>query len=252
MTQKNASTAVKVYGYCRVSTKHQSIRRQETEIKGLYPDAVIFSEQWTGTEMHRPEWMKLYKRLRPGDTVVFTELSRLARTAQQGFEVYEDLFIHGVNMVFLHDSNANSDVYRNAMNQQRIDTNITTGSDATDTLIKTVLDALQRFTFDIVREQIRHSFNAAESEVTHLHDRVKKGMADKGAGAKIAASRQGRTFETKKEREAKVTIRKHSRDFGGSLNDADCMKLIGISRGSFYKYKKALWNDVHSAPDIAE
>ena len=252
MTQKNASTAARTFGYCRVSTKHQSIRRQETEIKGLYPDAVIFSEQWTGTEMDRPEWMKLYKRLRPGDTVIFTELSRLARTAQQGFEVYEDLFTHGVNMVFLHDSNANSDVYRNAMNQQRIDANITTGSDATDTLIKTVLDALQRFTFDIVREQIRHSFNAAESEVTHLHDRVKKGMADKGAGAKIAASRQGRTFETKKEREAKVTIRKHSKDFGGSLNDADCMKLIGISRGSFYKYKKALWNDVHSAPDTAE
>ena len=196
--------------------------------------------------------MKLYKRLRPGDTVVFCELSRLARTAQQGFEVYEDLFTHGVNMVFLHDSNANSDVYRNAMNHQRIDANIATGSVATDTLIQTVLDALQRFTLDIVREQIQHSFSAAQSEVDHLHDRVKQGMASKGAGAKIAASRQGRTFETKKEREAKVTIRKHSKDFGGSLNDADCMKLIGISRGSFYKYKKALWNDVHSMTDTAE
>ena len=55
MTQKNTDTAAKVYGYCRVSTKHQSIRRQETEIKGLYPDAIIYSEAWTGTEMDRPE-----------------------------------------------------------------------------------------------------------------------------------------------------------------------------------------------------
>ena len=30
-----------IYGYCRVSTKHQRITRQVTNIKDLYPDAVI-------------------------------------------------------------------------------------------------------------------------------------------------------------------------------------------------------------------
>ena len=39
---------------------------------------------------------------------------------------------------------------------------------------------------------------------------------------------------------AKEAIRKHSIDFGGSLSDADCIKLTGISRNSFYKYKREL------------
>jgi ACT domain-containing protein len=40
--------------------------------------------------------------------------------------------------------------------------------------------------------------------------------------------------------EAKEIICKHSRSFGGSLDDSDVMKLCGISRNSYYKYKKEL------------
>lgn len=244
----------KVYGYCRVSTKHQSVKRQEAEIKAVYPDAKVYSEQWTGTEMERPEWMKLRKKLRPGDTVVFWELSRLARNAEQGFKTYEELYNMGVDMVFLKDGSANSAVYRKAMNQQRIEANISTGSRATDTLINKVLDALHTFTMDVVREQIQHSFDNAQSERDHLVERIKSGMSKKDEngntpGDKIASSRQGKTFTTKKELESREKIRKYSKDFDGHNTDAECMKLIGISRGSFYKYKKALWNETHSAPD---
>ena len=35
-------------------------------------------------------------------------------------------------------------------------------------------------------------------------------------------------------------IRKHSKDFGGNLEDSDVMKLAGISRNSYYKYKREL------------
>lgn len=257
MTQRNTSTEARVYGYCRVSTKHQSVKRQEAEIKAVYPDAMIYSEQWTGTEMDRPEWLKLRKKLRPGDTVVFWELSRLARNAEQGFQTYEELYSNNVNMVFLKDSSANSDVYRKAMNQRRIEANISTGSNATDTLINAVLDALHRFTMDIVREQIQHSFDSAQAERDHLVERVKSGMNkpdENGhtSGDKIAASRQGRTFTTKKELESRQAIKKYSKDFDGHNTDTECMRLIGISRGSFYKYKKALWNELHSAQNDEE
>ena len=33
-------------------------------------------------------------------------------------------------------------------------------------------------------------------------------------------------------------IKKHSKDFGGSLEDPDVIKLCGCSRNSYYKYKK--------------
>ena len=33
-------------------------------------------------------------------------------------------------------------------------------------------------------------------------------------------------------------IKKHSKEFGGSLEDPDVIKLCGCSRNSYYKYKK--------------
>ncbi len=40
--------------------------------------------------------------------------------------------------------------------------------------------------------------------------------------------------------EAKKIIEAHSKTFGGSLDDAACMKLAGINRNTYYKYKRDL------------
>ena len=49
---------------------------------------------------------------------------------------------------------------------------------------------------------------------------------------------------TKKSKSAKEIIRKHSKDFDGTLNDAEVMKLAGISRNSYYKYKREIKHSV--------
>ena len=64
----------KVYGYCRVSTMKQSIERQKRDIKEVYPDAIFVTDECTGKNLDRPGWTKLYKQLKPGDTVVFDEV----------------------------------------------------------------------------------------------------------------------------------------------------------------------------------
>lgn len=50
-----------VYGYCRISTRQQSIERQIRNIKAENNDTVIVTEVYTGTKQDRPEWNKLYK-----------------------------------------------------------------------------------------------------------------------------------------------------------------------------------------------
>jgi len=40
--------------------------------------------------------------------------------------------------------------------------------------------------------------------------------------------------------QCKAIIKKHSKDFGGTLDDADVMKLCGCSRNSYYKYKREI------------
>ena len=36
----------------------------------------------------------------------------------------------------------------------------------------------------------------------------------------------------------KTIIKKHAKDFGGTLDDPDVIKLCGCSRNSYYKYTK--------------
>lgn len=57
-----------IYGYCRISTAKQSIDRQIRNIKAEYPTAHIVQEAYTGTSVFRPEWLKLYRVLKAGDT----------------------------------------------------------------------------------------------------------------------------------------------------------------------------------------
>ena len=92
------------YGYCRISTPTQSLDRQERNIKSLYPNAIIFKEAFTGRSMDRPIWQKLYKALSAGDTVIFDEVSRMSRDADEGFALYLELFDKGINLIFLKES----------------------------------------------------------------------------------------------------------------------------------------------------
>ena len=73
-----------------------------------------------------------------------------------------------------------------------------------------------------------------------LHQRTREGIETARLNGKQIGLPAGTKLVTKKSVEAKRLIRKYSRDFEGSLSDKECIVLIGISRGSYYKYKQAL------------
>ena len=105
-----------IYGYCRISRRTMNIERQVRNIKAEYPEAVIIKEAYTGRSMARPAWQKLYNKVESGSTIVFDSVSRMSRTAEEGFKAYEDLFNRGVNLVFLKEPHINTAVYKNAIN----------------------------------------------------------------------------------------------------------------------------------------
>ncbi len=87
-------------------------------------------------------------------------------------------------------------------------------------------------------EQIKAAFEQSEKEVTDLHSRISQGMREaKKNGVKIGLP-QATSLITKKSIECKAIIQKHSKDFGGGLEDPDVIKLCGCSRNSYYKHKK--------------
>ena len=81
-------------------------------------------------------------------------------------------------------------------------------------------------------------FEQSEKEVTDLHSRISQGIREaKKNGVKIGLPK-GTSLTTKKSLSCKSIILKHSKDFGGSLEDPEVIKLCGCSRNSYYKYKK--------------
>ena len=80
----------------------------------------------------------------------------------------------------------------------------------------------------------------SEKEVEDLHQRTREGIETARLNGKIPGRRPEAKVVTKKSIEAKATILKHSIDFNGTLSDADVMRLAGIVRNTYYKYKREL------------
>ena len=223
-----------VYGYCRISTPQQNIERQVRNITAAYPAAHIVREVYTGTACRgRQELDKLLHTVQPGDTIVFDAVSRMSRSAEEGCALYETLYKRGVNLCFLKEPHINTDTYKQALQRQ-------IGSAATDRFVAGVMDALNRYTADLAAEQIRLAFAQAQKEVDDLHQRTREGIMTARLNGKQIGQVPGRKLHVKKAAAAKELILKHSRDFNGTLADTDCIKLIGIARNTYYKYKREL------------
>lgn len=222
----------RIYGYCRISTMKQRIQRQIDNIKKEYDDAIIITEDGvSGTTMDRPAWNKLLANVKPGDTIIFDEVSRMSRDAAEGFEVYQDLFNRGVNLVFLKEPHINTDVFR-----QTLDNKVSmTGTD-----VDCILEGVNKYLMILAKRQIEIAFQQAQHEVEYLHRRTSEGVRKAQAMGKQVGRATGSKVETKKAKEAKKIIRKHSKDFNGTLSDIDVMKLAGLARNTYYKYKKEL------------
>lgn len=229
-----------LYGAARISTGKQSIERQIRNILAKYPNAKIVKDTYTGTKVEgRKEFEKLLKIIKKSDIIVFDEVSRMSRNSEEGCNLYEELFNKGVDLIFLKELHINTEVYRKALENQ-INIRLNTGNKATDELINTIIDALNKYTIELAKEQIKIAFDKAESEVKRLHERTSEGLTTAKLAGKQVGQVKGSKLTTKKSLVAKEIILKHSKDFDGTLNDDECRKLAEISRNTYYTYKREL------------
>lgn len=222
----------KIYGYCRISTREQSIERQIRNIKGIYENAIIIDEVFTGTKVEgRTKWNNLLKKLKKGDTIIFDSVSRMSRNAEEGFELYEKLFNQGIELEFIKEPHINTSTYKKAL---------TGGIELTGTTVDLILEGVNKYLLALAKEQIKLAFEQAEKEVQDLRQRTKEGIETAKDNGKQIGLKKGTKLTTKKSIVAKEQIKKYSKDFQGTLKDTEVMKLIGVSRNSYYKYKKEL------------
>lgn len=219
------------YGYARISRPQQSIERQKRNIKAYDDNAYIVEEAYTGTKMDRPEWNKLNKKVQAGDTIVFDSVSRMSRSADEGIATYFELYEKGIQLIFLKEKYINTEIYAENL-KDKIELQ---GTDEDE-----IFKGLNNYFRKLAERQIRIAFEQSEKEVLDLHQRTKEGIETARLNGKQIGQKPGNILNVKKKAPAKEIIRKHCKDFGGSLTDPEVIELAKISRNTFYKYKKEI------------
>ena len=103
-----------------------------------------------------------------------------------------------------------------------------------------ILEGVNRYLLELAKEQIRLAFEQSEKEVQDLHQRTREGIETARLNGKQIGRQKNSTVVTKKSIESKAVIRKLSKDFNGNLSDGEIMRLTGLARNTYYKYKRAL------------
>lgn len=223
---------MKFYGYCRISTAKQNIERQVRNILAAYPEAIIVKEVYSGTKFQgRKELDKVLRTVRNGEGIVFDSVSRMSRNAEEGFALYEKLYLEGITLVFLKEPHINTDTYKQALS---------VGIPETGTKVDLILNGVNQYLMALAKEQIRLAFEQSEKEVADLHQRTREGIETARLQGKQIGQFPGRKIVTKKSIAAKQVIWLYNKSFGGQLTNEQTRKLAGISKASFYKYKAEL------------
>lgn len=102
------------------------------------------------------------------------------------------------------------------------------------------MEGVNRYLMELAKEQIRLAFEQSEKEVEDLHQRTREGIETARLNGKQIGRQKGASVVTQKSLIAKELILKRSQDFNGTLSDTEMIKLTGIARNTYYKYKREL------------
>jgi DNA invertase Pin-like site-specific DNA recombinase len=90
-------------GYARVSSQGQNLDSQLDALREAGCEK-IFTDRMTGSRLDRPGWEEMLGYLRPGDTLVVTELSRMTRSLLDLLETTKLLQQRRIELVSLRES----------------------------------------------------------------------------------------------------------------------------------------------------
>jgi len=208
------------YSYMRISTdtERQNFARQEKALKKYAEEQGIeylieFAEEKSAKNFTgRKQFNKLDKLLQSGDTVVFKDLSRFTREAENGYIKYMEWLARGVNIVFLDNPTISSDYIRQMMNT----------AESLDLVAKTSMEGTIKLLLIV-------ELDRAEQQRRYISKAIKDGIAasDKGSGRK-KGSLDKMTDELRRDLELYI----HDR----TITQKAVMEKHGISRNTLKKY----------------
>lgn len=208
------------YSYKRISTdtERQNFNRQIKSLEKYATDhnieyVVEFTEEKSAKNFsNRPQFLKLDKILQSGDTVVFKDLSRFTREAENGYKKYMDWLNRGINMVFLDNPTVSTDYIRQMMQ---------TASEQ-DIVTKTAMES-------IIKLLIIVELDRGEKQRLYISKSIKDGIAasDKKSGRKV-----GQLDKMTDELKSDIDYYLNNRN----VTQIELMNRHNISRNTLKKY----------------
>jgi len=208
------------FSYKRISTdtEKQNFARQEKALRKwaeqhqIEYDVEYAEEKSAKNFEDRKQFQKLDKMIDDGDTVVFKDVSRFTREAENGYEKYMEWLNRGVNIVFIDNPTISSDYIR-----QMIDT-----AEKQDIVTRTAMES-------IIKLLIIVELDRAQKHREFISKAITDGIAasDKKSGRKVGQL-------DKMSNELKEDIKTFLVD--RSIKQIDLMKKHNISRNTLKKY----------------
>lgn len=208
------------YCYKRISTdqEHQNFNRQTKALDKYAKDhnieyLVSFTEEKSAKSFQeRPQFGKLEKLIVEGDTVVFKDISRFTREAENGYIKYKEWLDRGINMIFIDNPTISSDYIR-----QMLDT-----ANKQDLVTKTAMEGM-------IKLLIIVELDRAEQQRRY----ISKAITD---GIRASSKKSGRPPGKLDKMSIKLEkdIENYLKD--RSIKQIDLMKEYGISRNTLKKY----------------
>ena len=212
------------YFYMRISTQEerglQKFSRQESALRKYaeanrlqFDEHNIYREDRSGKNFEeREEWKKLEGILHPADTVVFKDISRFTREAENGYHKYMDLYDRGIRLVFLDNQTVCTDYIR-----QLLDV-----AEKQNLIAKISLENTVKLLLYVELDRVEH-------ERITLQKRIKDGIA---ASEKTSGRVKGTFDKLTPELETDIAMYISDR----TIFQIDVMRKHGISRNTFKKY----------------
>lgn len=210
------------YSYMRISTSEerdlQKFSRQEAALQRYAKENNIeylleFREDKSGKNfIDRKQWQKLEKIVQSGDTIVFKDICRFTREAEEGYKKYMELLEKGVELVFIDNQTVSTSYIKQLLNIAK----------EQNLVAKTSLEST-------VKLLLMVELDRAEQERKITVQRIKDGIE---ASNKKSGRPTGKLDKISDELRADIQLFLIDR----SIKQVDLMKKHNISRNTLKKY----------------
>lgn len=219
-----------VYGYCSITLRQGSYEAQENKIKELRPDAVIIKDDLSKASNigYTKGINLLLTSVKPGDYVIMEGPEKLGKNTINAYNVFLKLHQVGALLYFYNVQHLSTDtitkVYNNLMRNAR------------DRSGKFKLyDFIQTVYKDQIVDYLDYFYKERENrKKRRTQTNIEKGHGKSGKGT------TGLTYLSSNFYRYKDMIINESKSFNGTLSDQELLEKTGLSRNSYYKYKKAI------------